>query len=150
MINPGSKVAGVSLLNLKKAEKALGAIFPEEYKELFLITNGAKFGDWNLFLIQSNEESSLVDILTFNRNNRPENLPDDMICIGENGIGDILCYRIRKRYMQELIFLWDHQTGSCDNKSSKIYMNLLIGMYLKLKQIILTYILFLVSKLFEI
>ena len=36
MINTGSKVAGVSLLELKKTEKALGAIFPDEYKELFL------------------------------------------------------------------------------------------------------------------
>lgn len=35
MINPSSKVAGVSLVELKKQEKALGAIFPDEYKELF-------------------------------------------------------------------------------------------------------------------
>ncbi|MGD6834660.1 hypothetical protein ACQCT5_21130 [Sutcliffiella halmapala] len=35
MINPSSKVAGVSLIELKKTEKALGAIFPDEYKELF-------------------------------------------------------------------------------------------------------------------
>jgi len=52
MINPSSKVAGVSLVELKKTEKALGAIFPDEYKELFLETNGAKFGDWTLFLFK--------------------------------------------------------------------------------------------------
>ncbi|MDQ0244720.1 cell wall assembly regulator SMI1 [Bacillus fengqiuensis] len=46
MIDSSSKVAGVSLLELKKIEKELGAIFPDEYKELFLETNGAKFGDW--------------------------------------------------------------------------------------------------------
>ncbi|MEI2467796.1 SMI1/KNR4 family protein [Niallia taxi] len=121
MINPSSKVSGVSLLNIKKAEKAIGAIFPEEYKELFLKTNGAKFGDWTLFPIQTNDEYLLADILTFNRDSRPDNLPEDMICIGENNYGDILCYRIRKRYMQELIFLWDHKTGLCDNKASNLY-----------------------------
>lgn len=45
MINPSSKVSGVSLLEFKKTERALGAFFPDEYKELFLETNGAKFGD---------------------------------------------------------------------------------------------------------
>ncbi|MED3962841.1 SMI1/KNR4 family protein [Niallia taxi] len=45
MVNPSSKVAGVSLLSIKKTEKELGVIFPEEYKELFLKTNGAEFED---------------------------------------------------------------------------------------------------------
>lgn len=49
MIDSSSKVAEVSLLELKKKENELGAIFPDEYKELFLETNGSKFGDWILF-----------------------------------------------------------------------------------------------------
>ncbi|MFP5116449.1 SMI1/KNR4 family protein [Bacillaceae bacterium C204] len=118
MINPRSKVAGVSLLELKKTEKALGAIFPDEFKELFLETNGAKFGDWTLFHIQNNEKSSLaIDIVKQNREYRPENVPGDMICIGENINGDKLCYRIRKRFMQELIFLWKDKTGISDCKA---------------------------------
>ena len=36
MIDSSSKVAGVSLLELKKKENELGAIFPDEYKELFI------------------------------------------------------------------------------------------------------------------
>ncbi|MFA1711104.1 hypothetical protein ACDX66_05295 [Peribacillus frigoritolerans] len=35
MINTSLRMDGVSLLELKKTEKALGAIFPDEYKELF-------------------------------------------------------------------------------------------------------------------
>ncbi|WP_223596198.1 SMI1/KNR4 family protein [Neobacillus bataviensis] len=121
MINPSSKVSGVSLLELKKAEKALGATFPEEYKELFFETNGAKFGDWTLFPIQSKERSALtIDIVKQNRENRPKNVPSDMICIGENINGDKLCYRKRKRFMQELIFLWNKKTGISDCKASTL------------------------------
>ncbi|WP_282035368.1 SMI1/KNR4 family protein [Metabacillus indicus] len=111
MINPSSKVAGVSLVELKKTEKALGAIFPDEYKKLFLETNGAKFGDWTLFSIQTNEQTALtIDIVRQNKN-RPQNLPSDMVCIGEKMSGDKLCYRIRKRFMQELIYTWNDKTG---------------------------------------
>lgn len=112
MINPSSKVAGVSLLEVKKTEKALGAIFPDEYKELFLETNGAKFCDWTLFFIQTNECSALKnDIVKQNREKRPENLPSDMVCIGEKMNGDKLYYRIRKRFMQEQVHLWNDKTG---------------------------------------
>ncbi|PFH88710.1 SMI1/KNR4 family protein [Bacillus sp. AFS088145] len=112
MINPSSKVAGVSLIELKKTEKALGAIFPDEYKEFFLETNGAKFGDWTLFPIQTNKQSALtIDIVKQNRELRPNNIPSEMICFGENINGDKLCYRIRKRFMQELVYTWNDQTG---------------------------------------
>ncbi|MBO1511370.1 SMI1/KNR4 family protein [Metabacillus bambusae] len=121
MINSSSKVAGVSLLDLKKTEKALGAIFPDEYKELFLETNGAKFGDWILFPILTNKQSTLtIDIIKQNRDNRPKDVPNEMICIGENINGDKLCYRIRKRFMQELIFLWNEKTGISDCKASTL------------------------------
>jgi hypothetical protein len=121
MINPSSKVPGVSLVELKKTEKSLGAIFPDEYKELFLETNGAKFGDWTLFPIQTQGQSELtMDIVKQNRDNRPKNVPNDMICIGENIKGDKLCYRIRKRFMQELIFIWNDKTGISDCKASTL------------------------------
>ncbi|WHY03264.1 SMI1/KNR4 family protein [Neobacillus sp. DY30] len=121
MINPSSKVAGVSLLELKKTEKALGAIFPEEYKELFLSTNGAKFGDWTLFPIRTNEQSaSTVDIVKHNWEKSAVNIPTDIIFIGENINGDKLCYRIRKRFMQELIFIWNNKTGISDCKASTL------------------------------
>ena len=111
MINPSSKVSGVSLLEFKKTERALGAFFPDEYKELFLETNGAKFGDWTLFPIHTNECSELKNNIVIQNQNRPTNLPSDMVCIGEKMNGDKLCYRIRKRLMQELIYTWNDKTG---------------------------------------
>ena len=118
MINPISKVSGVSLLDLKRTEKVLGAMFPNEYKELFLETNGAKFGDWTLFPIQTNEQSSLtIDIVKQNLDNGLKNVPTDIIFIGEKMNGDKLCYRIRKRFMQEQIYLWNNKTGLSDCKA---------------------------------
>lgn len=117
MINSSSKVAGVSLLELKKTEKALGAIFPDEYKKLFLETNGAKFGDWTLFPIQNNEQTALIDVVKQNREFRPNNVPSEMMCIGENINGDKLCYRIRKRFMQEQIYVWYAKTEKSNCKA---------------------------------
>ncbi|MFC0025075.1 SMI1/KNR4 family protein [Neobacillus cucumis] len=78
-------------------------MFPDEFKELFLETNGATFGDWTLFPIQTNGQSALtIDITKQNCEFRPRNIPKEMICIGENIKGDKHCYRIRKRFMQEL------------------------------------------------
>ncbi|GGE73696.1 SMI1/KNR4 family protein [Priestia taiwanensis] len=118
MIDSSSKVPGVSLLELKKTERELGAIFPDEYKELFLETNGAKFGDWTLFPIHIDRRSELaIDIVKQNRENRPEKISNDMICIGENVNGDKMCYRIRKRFMQEQIYLWSNKIGTSDCKA---------------------------------
>jgi hypothetical protein len=111
MIDSRSRTTGVSLTDLKKAEKNLGALFPDEFKDLYLETNGAEFGEWVLF--------SLAMIQT--QSHRPENLPTDMICIGENKSGDMLCYRIRKRWMQEHVYRWNIKNGSTENKASTLY-----------------------------
>ncbi|MGG3451803.1 SMI1/KNR4 family protein [Domibacillus aminovorans] len=118
MIESSSKATGVSLLELKKVEKELGLLFPDEFKELYLETNGAKFGDWTLFPVPTTQNTDLaIDIVKQNQKNRPEKLPSDMICIAENMNGDKLCYRIRKRFMQEQIYLWTKKTGKTDSKS---------------------------------
>ncbi|GAF11090.1 hypothetical protein JCM19045_165 [Bacillus sp. JCM 19045] len=43
-IQPKSKRKGVSLADIKRGEKTLGALFPDEYKALFLMTNGGVVG----------------------------------------------------------------------------------------------------------
>jgi hypothetical protein len=42
MIDLSSKVAGVSLIQLKRTEKELGAIFPDEYKKLLFRNEWSK------------------------------------------------------------------------------------------------------------
>lgn len=121
MIDSSSKITGASLLDLKRAEKELGALFPDEFKDLYSETNGAKFGDWTMFPVSPiGNASTTEDIVKQNQTYRPENLPDDMISIGENTIGDMLCYRVRKRWMQQQIYLWTKKTGSIDSKSSTL------------------------------
>lgn len=73
-IDSKSMKIGVSLLDIKKAEKDLGALFPDEFKDLYLETNGAVFGEWTLYSLP----------LIQNQSRRPSNLPIDMICIGES------------------------------------------------------------------
>ncbi|MFS0781227.1 SMI1/KNR4 family protein [Bacillus sp. 1P06AnD] len=98
----------------------LGALFPEEYKELFLASNGVKFGDWTLFPIKTSEHCELGNIVIRNKDDRPKDLPLDMICIGENLKGDKMCYRVRKRFMQEYIFIWNEKNGIKKYPSSSL------------------------------
>ncbi|PSL41041.1 uncharacterized protein DUF4241 [Planomicrobium soli] len=118
-ISSSSKAKGVSLLDLKKAEKELGALFPEEFKDLYVETNGAEFGEWTLFPVATAQDGTLSsDLVSHNLHNRPENLPADMIIVGENNIGDKLCYRIRKRWMQEYLFLWNEKNNRLNKYTS--------------------------------
>lgn len=64
-----------------------------------------------MFPIQTNEKTALIIDIVKQNQNRPKNLPSDMVCIGEKMSGDKLCYRIRKRFMQELIYTWNYKTG---------------------------------------
>lgn len=56
MIDKNSITTGVSLIDFKKAEKQLGAFFPDEFKDLYLETNGAEFGEWR----QKNENRHFI------------------------------------------------------------------------------------------
>ncbi|ASI35212.1 SMI1/KNR4 family protein (plasmid) [Exiguobacterium sp. N4-1P] len=117
-LHPDSRAPGVSVVDLKKAERALGVLFPDEYKDLFLQTNGAQFGEWSLYPVPT-RQAVLQDIVRHNEK-RPVGLPDDLICIGENLTGDKLCYRIRKRFLQELVFRWNEKTGIAKYPSSSL------------------------------
>lgn len=68
-----SRVPGASAVDLKKAERALGVLFPDEYKDLFLQTNGAQFGEWSLHPVPTRQEV-LQDIVRHNEK-RPASLP---------------------------------------------------------------------------
>jgi len=117
-LHPDSRVPGASAVDLKKAERALGVLFPDEYKDLFLQTNGAQFGEWSLYPLSTKRTVS-IDLVRHNEK-RPAGLPDDLICIGENLTGDKLCYRIRKRFLQELVFRWNEKTGIAKYPSSSL------------------------------
>ena len=58
-LHPDSRVPGVSAVDLKKAERDLGILFPDEYKDLFLQTNGAQFGEWTLYPLPTKRTVSM-------------------------------------------------------------------------------------------
>ena len=43
---------GVTDINIKSAEEQLGVAFPNQYKDLFKLTNNAQIGEWTLFPIK--------------------------------------------------------------------------------------------------
>ena len=108
---PTSK-PGVNEIHIKAAEEKLGALFPDEYKELFKLINNPEIGDWILFPIKDslNLKKTWDDIVRQNQEQREEALSNDLIAIGENGTGDKLCFRVRKKFMQSQVYIWDHET----------------------------------------
>ncbi|WP_290749619.1 SMI1/KNR4 family protein [Exiguobacterium sp. UBA3968] len=110
-INPSSKRPGVSLIDLKRAEKILGLKFPTDYISLMQESNGPAFHDWQLYSIPTESSHAEVKDIIHHYANRPDGLPEDMICFGEHLDGRRLCYRIRRRFLQELVFTWHPKKG---------------------------------------
>jgi hypothetical protein len=103
---------GVDEIHIKAAEENLGALFPDEYKELIMLINNPEIGDWILYPIKDslNLKKTWDDIVRQNLEQREEALSNDLIAIGENGTGDKLCFRVRKKVMQSQVYIWDHET----------------------------------------
>ncbi|MBT2701597.1 SMI1/KNR4 family protein [Bacillus sp. ISL-40] len=103
---------GVDEIHIKAAEEKLGALFPDEYKELFMMINNPEIGDWILYPIKDsvNLKQTWDDIVRQNLGQREEALSNNLIAIGENGTGDKLCFRVRKKFMQSQVYIWDHET----------------------------------------
>jgi len=110
-INPSSKRPGVSLIDIKRAEKILGVKFPTDYISLMQESNGAAFHDWQLYSIPTESSHAEVKDIIHHYAIRPDDLPEDMICFGEHLDGRRLCYRIRRRFLQELVFTWHPKKG---------------------------------------
>ncbi|WP_318503205.1 SMI1/KNR4 family protein [Bacillus sp. T3] len=105
---------GVDEIHIKAAEEKLGALFPCEYKELFMLINNPEIGEWMLYPIKDtkNLKHTWDDIVRQNLDQREEALSNDLIAIGENGTGDKLCFRVRKKFMQSQVYIWNHETTS--------------------------------------
>ncbi|MGG1679712.1 SMI1/KNR4 family protein [Neobacillus sp. NRS-1170] len=107
-----TKKPGVDELDIKLAEEKLGVIFPEQYKELFKLVNNAEIGEWILYPIntQINPKKTWDDVVRQNKEVREERMSDDLIAIGDDGSGDILCFKMMNGKMGDTIYLWYHET----------------------------------------
>jgi hypothetical protein len=107
-----TKKPGVDESDIKMAEEKLGAIFPEQYKELLKLVNNAEVGEWILYPIktQINPKKTWDDVVRQNKEVRDERMSEDLIAIGDDGSGDILCFNKINGKMGDTIYLWNHET----------------------------------------
>lgn len=107
---------GVAESDIKAAEDKLGAVFPDEYKELFKLVNNAEIGEWILYPIkdQRNPTKTWDDIVRQNTEVREEDMLKDLIAIGDDGSGDKLCLKVNDGIMGNEIYLWYHEDGELE------------------------------------
>lgn len=113
---------GVTDLDIKSAEEQLAVVFPNQYKELFKLSNNAQFGEWTLFPIKDpkNLKRSWDDVVRQNIELRDDEMEDEFISIGEDGTGDKLCLKIVNGKMEDYIYLWDHETTEVDKIATNL------------------------------
>jgi len=106
-----TKKSGVDESDIKLAEEKLGLIFPEQYKELFKLVNNAEIGEWILYPIktQINPKKAWDDVVRQNKEVRDERMSEDLIAIGDDGSGDILCFKKMNGKIGDTIYLWNHE-----------------------------------------
>ncbi|WP_028390722.1 SMI1/KNR4 family protein [Bacillus cihuensis] len=107
---------GVGELDIKTAEEQIGADFPEQYKELFMLVNHAEIGEWILYPIKDhrNPKKTWDDIVRQNTEVREEDMSKDLIAIGDDGTGDKLCLKINNGKMGDEIYLWYHEDAEIE------------------------------------
>lgn len=102
---------GVDEVDIKAAEEKLGAIFPEQYRELFKLVNNAEIDEWILYPVRDhrNPKKTWDDVVRQNIEVRDEAMGADLVVIGDDGSGDKLCLRNDNGIMGDFIYLWYHE-----------------------------------------
>ncbi|WP_421385346.1 SMI1/KNR4 family protein [Bacillus salacetis] len=111
-----TRKGGVDESAIKAAEDKLGAVFPEQYKELFKLVNNAEIGEWILYPIKDNRNPRKTwdDIVRQNNEVRDEFMSENLIAIGDDGSGDKLCLKVNEGIMGEEIYIWYHEDGEIE------------------------------------
>ena len=117
-----TKKPGVTDLDIKSAEEQLEVLFPEQYKDLFKLSNQAQIDEWILFSIKDprNSKRTWDDIVRQNQDMRDEEMAENLISIGEDGTGDKLCYKIVDTIVDDKIYIWYHETGELEEVASNL------------------------------
>jgi cell wall assembly regulator SMI1 len=106
-----TKKQGVFELHIKETEEKLGAVFPEQYRELCKLVNNAEIEEWILYPIKDNRNLTKTwdDLVRQNVDMRDEHMPGNLIIIGDDGSGDKLCFKINNGIMNDEIYIWYHE-----------------------------------------
>ncbi|WP_088292096.1 SMI1/KNR4 family protein [Bacillus mycoides] len=111
-----TRKSGVDELDIKETEEKLGAIFPEQYRELIKLVNNAEIGEWTLYPIKDNRnlKKTWDDMIRQNVELRDEDIPENLVVIGDDGSGDKLCLKINNGIMGNEIYLWYHEDAEIE------------------------------------
>ncbi|WLR58850.1 SMI1/KNR4 family protein [Guptibacillus hwajinpoensis] len=117
-----SKKPGITELDIKLTEEKLNVDLPEQYKELFKLSNNAQIGEWTLFPIKDskNLKRTWDDIVRENIDIKDEGMSEELISIGEDGTGDKLCFRNAGRVCDNRIYIWYHETRRIEEIASSL------------------------------
>lgn len=95
-------------------EKRLGVIFPSQFREIFLISNGLELpDDWILYPIfdPNNPKKTSSSIFYENTTGRCDYMDEKFISIASNGWGDKLVIKKQKSGFSDGIYYWNHETN---------------------------------------
>ncbi|WP_341201446.1 SMI1/KNR4 family protein [Planomicrobium okeanokoites] len=107
---------GVEESAIRETEQKLNIRFPDQYVQLFKLTNGLEVGEWTLFPIRDpkNMKKTWDDVVRQNEEVLDGEISDDLIAIAENGTGDYLCLKVEDGKAADPVYLWLHETDETE------------------------------------
>ncbi|MBP3953093.1 SMI1/KNR4 family protein [Bacillus suaedae] len=117
-----TRKSGVDESDIKAAEDKLGAVFPDQYKELFKLVNNAEIGEWILYPVKDhgNTKKTWDDVVRQNTEVRERHMSEVLIAIGDDGSGDKLCLKVNDGIMGNEMYLWYHEDGEIEEYASSL------------------------------
>ena len=98
---------------IDEAEKALGIIFPDDLKRIWLICNGLEYPqDWRIYPVfdRSKAKKCWGHIAEENRRCSYDHIQKDLLKIASDSYGNHLTLRVIDGVAGEDIFTWNHET----------------------------------------
>lgn len=107
---------GVAEAAIRETEQKLGIHFPDQYVQLFRLSNGPEIGEWILFPIKDpdNVKKTWDDVVRQNEEVLNREFPDNLLAIAEDGTGDYLCLKVEDEQTADSIYLWLHETDEIE------------------------------------
>jgi hypothetical protein len=106
---------GANDLAIHDAESKLGVTFPAALCDFYRVCNGIEMPpDWRVYAVfdPSNPRKSANHIVHANTAGRWPYLPQDYICLAQNGTGNQLVLKKSGPTLDLEIYVWDHETNT--------------------------------------
>ncbi|TAA67114.1 SMI1/KNR4 family protein [Planococcus salinarum] len=107
---------GVEESAIRETEQKLNVRFPDQYVQLFKLTNGPEVGEWTLFPIKDpkNMKKTWDDVVRQNKEVLDGEISNNLIAIAEDGTWDYLCLKVEDGKAGDPVYLWLHETDETE------------------------------------